>query len=159
MVYEFVRDQKGRHLALSCHQMMEVVVRYTGFRFTKCEKSRLGGKFGQIWVDKTGFLRLFAVTLEYCGNCLGITLGPERPTFFLILGVSMADIGAIFNSYLQKRPEFTVCGGKFSQICLHKLYFSSFSQVFWTIVRIVWASLQDLYMPDKTSNFQKIKVD
>ena len=61
-------------------------------------------------MDKTGFLRLFAVTLEYCGNCLGITLGPERPTFFLILGVFMADIGAIFNSYLQKRPEFTVCG-------------------------------------------------
>ena len=30
MVYEFVRDQKGRHLALSCREMMEVMVGYTG---------------------------------------------------------------------------------------------------------------------------------
>ena len=72
-----------------------------------------GGIFDQIWVDKTGFFRFFAVTLEYCGNRLGITLGPERPTFFLILGVFMAGMGAIFNFYLQKWADFTVCGGKF----------------------------------------------
>ena len=55
MVYEFVRDQKGRHLALSFREMMEVMVGYTGFRFTKCEKSRLEvanlAKFGWIKLD------------------------------------------------------------------------------------------------------------
>ena len=58
MVYEFVRDQKGRYLALSCCEMMEVMVGYTGFRFTKSEKSRLEeanlAKFASIKLDFSG---------------------------------------------------------------------------------------------------------
>ena len=38
MVYEFVWDPKCRHLALSCEEMMEVKMGYTGFRLTKREK-------------------------------------------------------------------------------------------------------------------------
>ena len=59
MVYEFVRDQKGRHLALSCREMIEVMVGYTGFRFTNCEKSRLEvanlAKFAWIKLDFSGY--------------------------------------------------------------------------------------------------------
>ena len=38
MVYEFVWDLKGRHLALSCEEMMEVMMGYAGFRLAKREK-------------------------------------------------------------------------------------------------------------------------
>ena len=41
MVYEFVWDLKGRHLVLSCVELMEIMVGYIGFRVTKGEKSRL----------------------------------------------------------------------------------------------------------------------
>ena len=65
MVYELVRDNKGRHLALSCREMMEVMVGYTGFRITKGEKSRLedtfGQKYGSIKLDFSGFRSNFGV--------------------------------------------------------------------------------------------------
>ena len=63
MVYELVRDNKGRHLALSCRGMIEVMVGYTGFKLTKGEKSRLedtfGQKYGSIKLDFSGCSQQF----------------------------------------------------------------------------------------------------
>ena len=59
MVYEFVWDLKGRHLVLYCGELMEVMVRYIGFRVTKGEKSRLEeanlAKFGCLKLDFSNF--------------------------------------------------------------------------------------------------------
>ena len=73
---------------------------------------------------KFGFIKLdFAVILEYCGNRLGISSGPERPTLCPILGVFMTGMVAFSDSYVQKLAKCTVSGGKFRQTCVGKPVF------------------------------------
>ena len=56
MVYEFVWELKGRHLVLSCEEMMEVMMGSTGFRLTKRKKiTASGGEFCQILLSEFDF--------------------------------------------------------------------------------------------------------
>ena len=71
-------------------------------------------------MDKTGFFRLFAVTLEYCGNRLGITLGPERPTFCPILAVFMTGMVAFLILMFKNGQNLRYVEANFYQICVGK---------------------------------------
>ena len=75
MVYEFVWDLKGRHWVLSCGELMEVMVGYTGFRLTIGGKSRFKeanlAKFGWVKLNFSSFRSNFGGFWEWFGHYFG----------------------------------------------------------------------------------------
>ena len=76
---------------------------------------------------KTVFFKFFAGILDYCENRLGITLGPERPTFFPTLGLHLNDMVAF---YIKNRQKLQPVEANLAKFALVKVDFSSFSGYF-----------------------------